>query len=174
MGPIVEELNITIGFSTTNKIMSRLIRFVSRGRVSHAWVSFTDPVLGLRLVMQAEAWGYEVRPWERWIRENKLVAEFSVKSDLTASLRWLALSLGSKYDWRSAFLTGVRLWFGRLWRGRFSSPGRLMCAEAVIRFLQHRGIRSVESLDPELTTPVMLLDAVACSDDFKRLPQLSL
>lgn len=166
------DLDITIGFSTTNKIASRIIRWLTRGTVSHAWVAFTDPTLGLRLVMQAEVWGYEVRPWERWVRENRLVAEFSPNVDLTTSLRWLASSLGSKYDWESAFLSGVKLWFGRLWRSRFSSPKRLMCAEAVIRFLQHGGVHSMESLDPELTTPATFLDVVTRSDDFKQLPKL--
>ena len=31
----------------------------------------------MRMVMQAEAWGYDLQPWRRWYKENILVAEFT-------------------------------------------------------------------------------------------------
>lgn len=163
----MDSLNITVGFSTTNKLISRLIRWVTRGKVSHAWIAFNDPTLNMRLVMQAEAWGFEVRPWRRWKRQNRLVAEFVPKKDLTESLRWIARSLGVKYDWHSAFLAGLWRWLGVWIRGRFSSPRKLMCAEAVIRFLQHGEVVAVAHLDPEVTTPARLLQAVERSDEFQ-------
>jgi hypothetical protein len=116
--------------------------------------------------MQAEAWGFEVRPWERWLHENTLVAEFTPKKDLTKSLKWIAKSLGVKYDWQSAFFAGLWRWFGVFIRGRFNSPRKLMCAEAVIRFLRHGGVVGVSHLDPEVTPPSRLLEAVSNSDEF--------
>jgi len=162
----MDTLNITVGFSTTNKLLSRIIRWVTRGKVSHAWIAFDDPTLGLRFVMQAEAWGFEVRPWKRWLRENRLVAEYRPAKDLTESLKWIARSLGVKYDWASAFFAGLWRWFGVLIRGKFNSPKKLMCAEAVIRFLQHGGVVGVSHLDPEVTPPARLLNAVEQSDEF--------
>lgn len=162
----MSELHITIGFSTTNRLISRLIRWVTRGKVSHAWIAFYDAALGTRLVMQAEAWGYEVRPWERWLTENNLIAQFRPVRDLDRSLKWIAKSLGSEYDWKSAFFAGLWRWFGVWIRGRFNSPKKLMCAEAVLRFLQHGGVVAVSHLDPEVTPPIRILQAVEKSDEF--------
>ena len=161
-------LQVTIGFSTTNKLISRFIRWVTRGKVSHAWISFYDDCLGTRFVMQAETWGYEVRPLARWKRENILVAEFDVPGDVSDSLKWIAESLGAPYDWSSAILSGLRRWLGRWLRGQFHSPRKLMCSEAVIRFLFHAGILP-EQLDPETTPPARLLKVISASDDFRKL-----
>lgn len=159
-------LQITVGFSTTNKLMSRVIRWVTRGKVSHAWISFYDPTLEMRLVMQAEAWGFEVRPWERWVTENTLIAQFRPVRNLDKSLKWIAKSLGTKYDWKSAFFAGLWRWFGVWIRGRLNSPKKLMCAEAVLRFLRHGGVVATAHLDPEVTPPVRVLRAVETSDEF--------
>lgn len=167
--------NITVGFSTTDKLISRFIRFITRAKVSHAWVSFYDSCLDTRLIMQAEAWGYEVRPVARWEKENTLVSEFLVLSDnsLDGDLRWVAGYLGVKYDWVSAVLSGlgrVGNWVKKLFKGGvFGNPRRFMCSEATIRFLQHAKIACVQGLDPETTTPAQLLALVSKSGEFKRL-----
>jgi hypothetical protein len=159
-------LDITVGFSTTNKLISRVIRWVTRGKVSHAWIAFFDPCLDTRLVMQAEAWGFEVRTWARWKSRNQLVVEFRPALPVAKSLRWIAKSLGVKYDWRSAFFVGLRRWFGTWLRGKFNSPGKLMCSEAVIRFLQHAGVAEVARFDPEVTSPQRLLEVMEKSPHF--------
>jgi hypothetical protein len=161
-----KDFSITVGFSTTNKFMSRVIRWATGGRVSHAWISFYDKCLGTRFVLQAETWGYELRTWSRWNAENILVAEFKPVGDLSGAMLWSLKSLGLRYDWTSAFFAGIRRWLGRWVRGKFSSPGRLMCAEAVIRFLSHGGVGAVSSLDPETTSPARLLRVVSESDEF--------
>jgi hypothetical protein len=153
--------NITVGFSTTNKLVSRFIRWVTRSPVSHAFIIFDTPSFG-RVVMQAEAWAYEVRPWPLWQQENILVAEFeTIGPDLSPSIMSLAPQyLGLKYDWRGAFLAGLWRWFGRWLRGKFNSPHRLMCSEALLRILQHAGYGSVAHFDAEVTSPRRLLDRV--------------
>lgn len=151
--------NITVGFSTTNKWMSAVIRWLTRAPCSHAWLAFDDKTLGMRLVMQAEAWGFEVRTWERWKRENKLVAEFRpIGAPLDISLKWIATYLGSRYDYTAAFLVGLWRWLGRGLRGKFNDPTKLMCSEGVIRFLQHAGYASVADFDPEITSPARLME----------------
>lgn len=165
-------LDVTVGFSTTNKWISRIIRWVTRGKVSHAWIAYDDYTLGLRMVMQAEAWAFEVRPWQRWIKENKWVAEFKLLGQSPhAALKKRAQDLGQKYDWMSGFWVGVAAWFKRWLKARFSfrpsrTPKRLMCSEAVVRFLKDAGCASTASLDEELTSPAELYDIVRCSDEF--------
>lgn len=157
----ISSANITIGFSTTNGWRSRLIRWVTHSPCSHAWISFNDDTLGLRLVMQAETWGFEVRPWSRWTKENIRVAEFSpIGPPLEESLRWIATFLGSQYDYKAAFLSGIWRWVRRGIRSRFNDPGKLMCSEGLIRFLQHGQYNAVGGLDPELTPPKKALGRV--------------
>jgi hypothetical protein len=157
---------ITIGFSTTNKWMSGVIRWITRSPVSHAWVGFYNPTLGLDLVFQAEAWGVELRPRKRWEKENLARAEFdAIRDPEGEQLRALIEeTLGAKYDWRSAglvgWLGGMRRWLLRWIRGglrlRLSqTPSKLMCAELVVRYLQRLGF--VMTFDPEATSPLDLL-----------------
>lgn len=161
---------ITVGFSTTGKLLSRLIRLVTRGKVSHAWVAFDDEFLRIRFVAQAESWGYEVRPWRRWLRENRRVAEFSlpcVSPDrLRRALLRLARRLGAPYDWESAGLSGLFRWFRILLRGRLrATPRRMMCSEAVVTFLQDAGVSVAADMDPERTTPAELYEAALANPE---------
>jgi hypothetical protein len=166
----VDSLEITIGFSTTNKFLSRVIRWVTRSPCSHAWIAFNAPVLGMRLVMQAESWGYELRPWARWKHENILVAEFIPRrKPLDNSLKWIATFLGTRYDYRAALLAGLWHWLGRAMRGKFNDPDKLMCSEGVIRFLQKAEYEAVADMDPEITSPKRLL--VRC---FQRTSEFAL
>ena len=156
-GPI----DITVGFSTTNKFMSRVIRFITQAKCSHAWISFYDATLGMKMVMQAEWWGFEVRPWKRWQKENTLVAEFGVYGGgYYSSLLKLAKLLGSRYDFRSAILVGIKGWFRYWFRSKFSfrpsrTPHKLMCTESVIIFLQDNNCSATADLNPEETSPSM-------------------
>jgi len=165
-------LGITVGFSTTNKWISRIIRWITGGKMSHAWIAYDDFTLGLRMVMQAEAWAFEVRPWQRWIKENKWVAEFRmIGGRQHVALRKRARDLGAKYDWASGLCVGISAWFKRWIKSGFSfrpsrTPKRLMCSEAVVRFLKDAGCHSVSDLDEELTSPAELYDVVRSSNDF--------
>lgn len=153
---------ITVGFSTTNKLGSRIIRFITRSIVSHTWIAFYDATLQQRMVIQAEIWGYEVRPWNRWLLENKWVAEYAlpVLDTTDAALQCTASMLGCDYDFTSVFAIALRRWFKRLWKKPWQSPRKLMCSEGVVRFLQTAGYIFAEQLHPELTTPQSLLETL--------------
>lgn len=165
---------ISVGFSTTGRFMSRLIRFVTRGRVSHAWIAFNDPYLRLRFVVQSEPWGLELRPWDRWIGENRMIAQFRIdrpETDLEAAIRQLAAMVGTPYDWRSAARAGWIRFIGRSARGLArGGMGRLMCSEATVRFLQAAGCPSALQLSAERTTPVALLEILRTDPTFIELP----
>lgn len=155
--------DIRVGFSTTNTLLSKLIRWVTGGRASHAWISFYDPCIQQRLVIQAESWGLELRRWSIWSKENILVSEFVPNGpDLTDSLIYLIDNyLNAKYDWKASLLLGVlnalKRWFSIKIKSRFTNPKKLMCAEAVIRFLQHTDYKSMKNIDPEITSPALLM-----------------
>jgi hypothetical protein len=161
--PVRTEQRITVGFSTTNKVMSKAIRWVTRSPCSHAWFCFNQQVVGVRqtqrMVAQAEWFGYEARPRWRWDKQNILVAEFElVGPDASNAVHaMLEQYLGSKYDYRAAALAGIWRLCGRSIKGKFQDPVKLMCSEGVIRMLGHAGYHVAEHFDPETTSPKRLM-----------------
>jgi hypothetical protein len=158
--------NITIGFSTTKKLSSRFIRWATNSSCSHTFIAFDDTALNMRMVMHAEAWGYELQPWRRWIRRNILVAEFiPVGRSLDGALHAIAKSLGVRFDVRSAIIIGIKSKLTFWYKSRFSldlnrSPWKLTCSEAVVRFLDYGGYSAARGLNPENTSPGELLDKI--------------
>lgn len=156
-------MSITVGFSTTNKLLSRMIRWVTRAPCSHAWFCYEDLVVGTTLplvkIAQAEWYGYEARPRWRWDRENVLVAEFELLGpDPAVAVRYMLNQyLGARYDYLAAFFTGLWQLTKRTLRGKFQDPKKLMCSEGVIRMLGHAGYTAVADLDPEVTSPKALM-----------------
>lgn len=160
---------VWIGFSTTNRWFSRLIRWVTRGRSSHSWVRFWDESLEQYMVMQAELHGYETIPWNRWLTKNKLIAAYEPIEplDLMPGVRFIGQYLGVDYDVRGALWTGLKRWLGKKFRHPASSPGKLMCSEAVCRLLQHSEVLCMADLDPEVVSPQELETRLMGSPEFK-------
>jgi hypothetical protein len=166
------ESDITIGFSTTNKWRSRLIRLITRSKVSHAWISFYDATLKQRMIMQAETWGYEVRPFNRWVKENTWVSEFKIPQINTVeALHYIASYLGSDYDYKACFYTMIRRWISKKRKNPLDSPNKLMCSESVVRFLDYAEILKEDEFFPDLTSPEMLLVYSNNRNDFIPVPQ---
>jgi hypothetical protein len=159
-------VNATAGYSTTNKWISAAIRFITRGKVSHAWVAFDDATLGIRMVLQAEWFGYYPIPWERWKTQNKLIAQYRPKVDperQAKAIRVMAEKIGLKYDWEGGFWVAIAAWFKKWMKSKFTfrpsrSPGKLMCAESQVYFFVELGIDFSKDLDEEVTSPVELME----------------
>jgi hypothetical protein len=156
-------MSVTIGFSTTNKLLSHVIRWITRAPCSHAWFCYEDLVVGtstpISKIAQAEWYGYEARPRWRWDRENTLIAEFELLGpDPALAVRYMLNQyLGARYDYLAAFFTGLWQLTKRTLRGKFRDPKKLMCSEGVIRMLGHAGYNAVSDLDPEVTSPKALM-----------------
>lgn len=106
--------------------------------------------------MQAKSWGFEVRPWVRWEKSNILVSELKPVGPSLDLVR-LGSFLGARYDYRAALLVGIMRLLGRYLKSKFKDPRKLMCSEAIIRVLQWSGYRAVNDLDPEITSPGVLM-----------------
>ena len=148
--------SVNVAFSTTNSLLSRVIRWFTRSSVSHSLITFRDATLDKVFVMEANGRGFMLVPWAKWRKHNTLIARYSIDVDENvkmSSLRAVADHLGAEYDYVSLL--------GFLWR-RFVSRTRnpldngkkLVCSEAVARFLN--GIKFDEGLvfdDPSSWTP---------------------
>jgi hypothetical protein len=131
---------VNICFSTTDSLFSRFLRWFMSSRISHALVTYHNPVFDRIMVLEARQQGFVSVPWKRWKRHNKLVARYSLRvpdERLRAGLHYLSGRLGDQFDVRALF--GF-LFRGRLGRNLLNSPSRLFCSEAVAGFLQVAGV----------------------------------
>jgi len=160
--------NVAIGFSTSNGIVSRVIRWFTKSKVSHAWVSFDSKTLGLRLIMHATGGGYRLNHWEKWAAKNKVVAQFVSREDFTDGVRLMARQLGKKYDLWSALFLGFKRWVGKLFRNPVRNKDRLHCSEAITLLLQTHGYAA--NIDPESSTPGDLYQYCLKEDAFIEAP----
>ena len=166
------DASVWVGFSTTRKWQSAVIRWITRAPASHAWISFWDETLRQRLVLEAETVGYRAILWDRWVRKNKLVKAFEAADDgldMLEGVRWAATHLSDRYDYRSAAVVA----FAKLFRRRIRSPWRsaksLMCSEAVAKALVKGGFVFDQGIDLETISPGDLMRIVEESGQFRRV-----
>lgn len=158
---------VTVCFSTTDSLLSRLVRWFTKSPVSHALLVYRDETLGQLMVLEATGRGFVAVPWTRWLSANTLVASFNLPTSLATqrtALSLIAQDLGTEYD--SLGLVGF-IW--RRWVSRYHNPlastKKLVCAEVVAMFLVYSGVLSVKD-DTESFTPDDLYKIVK---DFTRV-----
>lgn len=156
-----------IGFSTSNSIISRIIRWFTRSKVSHSYIGYYSHTFDKYMVMESTWSGFRIGNYKSWTIRNKIVYEFKCKRDLSKSLKHISNDLDLEYDYWSALGLSVRRWFGKWYRNPFRDPNKLHCSEAVAIFLQHDNL--AQSLDPESTTPEDLLQYCINSNHFEKL-----
>jgi hypothetical protein len=150
---------VQIGFSTTPKILSRFIRWVTKSRVSHSFIIFDW--LGKRWVLESGFSGVVIVPWEKFQRDNiivKVIAPgFVYNMDLLPAME----ELGEKYDYGGLFGTAwvlIGRWLKMKWKNPFNDSKAMFCSELVTKILQKAGHPAVQGLDPATTTPEDLLE----------------
>jgi hypothetical protein len=167
---------IRIAFSRNSSLLSRLIRWVSKGRVSHSLARLT--LGGIPFVVESVLMGVRMVTWTRWQKAAPLYAEYQLlrpepsQEQLQAALD----DLGDFYDYVGLLgYIPVLLWrwMGRKRRNPLASASSQVCSEFVVRFLQHLyPLDDVfQLIDPETVTPEDLLKLCEeTTTTFKALP----
>jgi len=156
---------VRVGFSTTNALLSRLIRRLTRSRASHAFLVYRDVDFERDMVMEAVGNGFRIVPYDGFRRHNTVVAEFTPAHPVDRGLRRAVDWLGAAYDARG--LLGMALVLVVRWlrlrsrsvrlRNPLAASRALFCSEAVARACLWSGYPAFD-LDPESTTPQDLLE----------------
>jgi hypothetical protein len=152
---------INVCFSTTDGLFSRIIRWFTKSKASHALITFRDETLDSVFVMEANGRGFMLVPWARWRKGNTLVVRYELaipEGEQLSALRAVSASLGLEYDYVS--LIGF-LWrrFTKRMSNPFSSSKKLVCSEAVARFLYAAGFDKFD--DAGSWTPEDMLQEIA-------------
>jgi len=146
--------SINICFSTTDGLISRLIRWFTKSNVSHCYLTFRDQTLDRVMVMETNLAGFVLVPWkEELLKGRRLIARYTVCVDekkQIEAIRRLACYLGTGYD----FVRLLRLAIGGFWQ-KFKNPShaptKILCSESVVRFINSLGVVSLTC--PEAWTP---------------------
>jgi hypothetical protein len=164
---------VAIGFSTTQKLSSRLIRWRTRQpglpakeTPSHAWI--LHEAYGGQYVMSAEWNGFVVVSYEQFRADNRIIEVVPVVErmafigvDARVRVFEVAEWLGTNYDWAGL----LRFVVPRLIRGQ--SPKALLCSEAAARAFKEL----FPGMDPERSSPSSLLMALRKSKPCEKSPR---
>jgi hypothetical protein len=147
-----------VGFSTTNGLLSRLLRWITRAEVSHSFL--VVELYGKAWYVGAEAQGVVMMPMEKYVKKNTIKALCEVPELNDEDLAVVMGHLGEAYDY-GGLLGGIfpqiGRWFKQKWKNPWANPKALICSEFVTLALQEAGLSGAEKLDPPSVTPQDLL-----------------
>jgi len=164
--------NITVGFSTSSDWISRAIRWITRSRVSHAWLCLEW--YGMLFIIHATVGGVKVTPRSKWESgHNKIVGEFRPKADVTEGVKHALSFLDEEYDYVGIlgyiFVVFWKRWFNKKIKNILARPNAMVCSEFLVHLADKGGIPEWRELDPERTTPKDLLEICEKEHSFERV-----
>ena len=158
-----------IGFSTTDKIASRLIRWLTRSKVSHTFIRFK--IAGEDVVLHATSHGVNLDYYPKFAKKNKIVEEYMLKltdSDTNKVISGALKKLDRPYDYLSImgfFWVLVAKSFRRRVKNPFPNRSAYFCSELVAKTLGAIEFPGAKDLDYELTSPEDLMEFMANHKD---------
>ena len=150
-------MRMYVGFSTTGGVLSSLIRWITRSKVSHTFIRFN--VYGEDMLLHSTQHGVNLDYYSKFKKKKKIVAEY--KLTLTAPNEKSAISyalkkVDSPYDYLA--ILGF-LWvltaksFGKKVKNPFPNRSAYFCSELVVRALMAANFKGADQLYPEKTSP---------------------
>lgn len=160
-GRSVMDTSIRVGFSTPRRFnpISWIVRKFTGSRCSHAWFLFWNSRLKMEVVMEAHELGFRLIPYDRFKKENIVVAVLKTKHPIDEGLIRVAQRyLGTGYDFGGLIgmaIVKIGQWLKVKWGNPFRSPKHVFCSEAVYRAMQwspgYENLKAdADSEDPEL------------------------
>ena len=158
--------SINVCFSTTDSIISRVVRWFTRSEVSHCYITYMDQTLRRVMIMEVHWKGFILVPWDaKTLKGRKLVARYSINvpvEDQLEALHRLTFYLGVGYDYFNLIPMALRR-IRAQFQNPFNSEGRIICSESVVHFLNDCG--AAKLLHPHSWTPEDLYSYVKKNPD---------
>lgn len=149
-------MRVVVGFSTSNSLVSKTIRWFIGSNVSHTYLRFIDEFLGLDLIAHADWPGVVIIAKDKFIKQNQIIEEYEFEgSNLKQALVKNFKFLGGKYDYLSilgwAWTITFRRWTKIKLKNPLDDPKSMICVDFVIRFLNNAHIANIPigSMNPK-------------------------
>ena len=162
----------TIVFLTTDMLLSRFIRWLTKSPVSHVALGLT--LEGVPVLLQADIGGVQITLRESFLKKHKLVSEYAFTSPgIENALARGVREIGERYDYVGLvgfFVVVVGRLLGRRIKNPLASRKAVVCSEFIVG-LDREGfcVPDWRGLDPETTTPGELLAICRGSSAFRRV-----
>lgn len=151
-------MNIAVGFSTSTAWYSRVIRWATGAKCSHAFLLVN--LMGVPMVFEEGVFGYSTRTLENMRKDGSQVVALippvvPIDDAFRESFKWL----GQRYDY--AGLVGMAwVMLSRAFRHKVKNPlassHAMFCSEEVTRVLQSAKYPGADALDARSTDPETL------------------
>lgn len=146
-----------IGFSSSNGLIGRIIKKLTRSKVSHTYIIFD--AADIKLIIQADWKGVDVEYYEIVKQKNNIVAEYQIllnSEEEHLALGYAFQQLTKAYDYLAIIgfaIVLINKMFGRQIKQPFRNRSAYFCSELAITALQAANFPLSHSFDRELTSP---------------------
>jgi len=150
---------IYVGFSTTNFIVSRIIRRLTKSEVSHTFFAYL--AFGRLWVLEAGFLGICIVPLDKFAKKNQIILLVPVKELNTEDLSSAMDRLGDAYDFGGLFggiFPIIGHWLKRKWKNPWDNTKAMFCSELIVTTLQDAKFKGMEEFVAADTTPQELKD----------------
>ena len=162
-------MKISLCYSTTNALYSKVIRWITKANVSHVYIRFYDETLGTDMILHSDMPGVVFNMAEIFSIKNFTTEEYEIEDErLKEAIKNNLWHLGKSYhyfkliDW-AVFIIFKR-WLVRKIKNPVSNPKKLICVDFVLFILNDAGITH---LPIGLMTPIDLLQW--CKENYEKL-----
>ena|SRR3990167_2794022 len=138
-------MKVILGFSTTDKWMSRAIRLFTKAPLSHVYLRINDTFLKAPLIIHSDFSGVVIQHAEVFDLENKIIQEYEIDSPILDIVLGKNLwHLGKKYDWKKVFNHAafilLKRWVVRKIKNPTINPRKLICVDFLLYIFNAAGI----------------------------------
>lgn len=156
-------IGLRIGFSTSTGWISKIIRWFTKSKFSHAFVLIdNEPMLG-PCVFQSDSGGIQIITQKAFdFEHNPLQKVYQPTMDLFPAIRECADLLREEYDYAGLLgMVWVEFWW-HVFKARVKNPlhnaNEFFCSAFVVKVIQVAKWPGAETLDPGSTDAQMLAD----------------
>lgn len=160
--------DLRLVFTASKTLFGRLIRWFTRGKVSHVFLEYDSSLWGGRWVAEATIGG--VRKVPSYKARHNVIFEYRATKAGNAACNSIAKYFGNAYDYINILIFA---WFIIAWRWlklKIRRPHRStkaqVCSELVARWVIAYGVPGVSGWNPEYVTPQMIADVCAANSEF--------
>lgn len=153
--------HISIVFTSSDHWISRAIRWLTDGRVSHCFIEYSSSTWGGRWAAESAVGGVRKIPIHK--AKKDVFAEYSCDGfEANRAIKGLSDLVGEKYDYAGLFLLGGIYLMWKVFRMRIKHPTissqSQKCSELVANLFIAAGLPGTEKWNAEEKTPEQLLD----------------
>lgn len=155
---------ISIGFSTTKSMISRLVRWFTGSTASHSLVIFDW--LDQKWVIASEWDGVKIVTLDSFIGGGGIIVKTFDTTLSMDELKPLLNDLGMAYDYTGLFgaiFPIIGRWFKKKWHNPWDNAQAVFCSEVIVMWLQGLKFKAVEGVLPADITPQTLMELLSAS-----------